>query len=241
MTRRLAVLILFAVCAVPATAHAGWYFEWIGGGWSGPYATYDDCQARRYLDDAHLHSNLCMEHDRTPDPSTGSKPPLPTQRLSAGVVVGPGWGIRDAPFDASGGVTTGFHVEWRISGNPRFALVSSVGVQLTRIVAETVAEDPMLPLLVPIAFGVAWTPGNDRLRFDVGAQGGFSFGLDCPVPDRSCFSMYGELHVELDVYRRAAANGFGAGLVFIGTKDGGLSSPGVLLRLSFLRRNPSLR
>jgi hypothetical protein len=237
-------LLLAGACltllgATASEARADWYFQWLSGGYVGPFATYDDCQARRYLDDAHIHSNLCMEYDAPPG-DTGSRPPLPTQRLSIGTMIGPGWGIRDVEVDSNGGVTTGFHFNWRISRNPSFSISTSVGLQLTRIEAEALGPDAMVPLIVPITVGLAVTPGNDQIRLDVGAGGGMHFGLSCPVPDRSCGGFYGELHAEVDMYPTRGRNGVSAGVIVLGSEGGGLTAPLALVRLQFLRRNLDL-
>jgi hypothetical protein len=66
------------------------------------------------------------------------------------------------------------------------------------------------------------------------------FGLASGVPDRSCGGFYGELHAELNRYKRGARNGFGFGLATVASQGGGLTAPAVLLRLQFLRRNRDL-
>lgn len=233
-------VVMLGLCAAPATASASWYFQWLSGGYAGPFASYDDCQRRRYLDDAHLHSNLCMEYDRPPDGARPARPPLPRQRISVGLVFGPGWTVRDVETDASEGVTAGLRVGLRISGNPRFAIDLATGAQLARMVAPSLSEQAMVPVIVPLTVGLAWSPGNDRLRFDVGAAGGMHFGLTCEVPDRSCAGFYGELHAGVAMYRRARPLGFGMELALTGSKGGGLAAPPILFRFSLHHRNLAL-
>jgi hypothetical protein len=98
----------------------------------------------------------------------------------------------------------------------------------------------MVPVIIPITVGLAATPGNDKLRFDIGANGGMHFGLDCPVPNHSCGGFYGELHAEMNLYKRGSRNGFGFGLAAVGSQGGGLTAPSILFRFQWLRRNLNL-
>jgi hypothetical protein len=267
MKRRLAVVVtLVAVVAVPRLAHAAWWYTWSCSGQcapgqlaitgvEGPFASQAECDSVRSRDgraDWFMASGnlggltFCEERDGAPTPggSSGGAPgPLPTQRVGVGLVFGPGWGVRDVATDSGKNLTAGLHFNWRISGNPRFAISTLVGVELTLITPQDESfngGDAMTPLIMPLAIGLAASPGTRKLRFDLAAVGGMHFGLTCGVPDHSCGGFYGELSAGVAFYKPTAANGFGFDVVFTGSQGSGLTAPLLLFRFAVVRRNRSL-